>query len=140
MTLRTLLAAALVAGSLGASRAQAQITMAVGGGPLPNLFTNTIAPMFEKATGKKLNVVTKNGQALAVDGKAEIAVQQVAELLAVPGLDLLGGLPGDLQKYLPSSAGIPAKAKEAETAKALITFLRSAPVKTVLKEKGFDVP
>ena len=249
MTLRTLLVAALLAGSLGAPRAQAQITLAVGGGPLPNLFTGTIAPMFEKATGKKLNVVTKNGQALtdavkagdvdvvvvdpavldgliasgditaasktpvlvskiglavksgspkpdistpdklkaallaaksighsrapsgqafmaaveklgitdavtakevipqsgpvgqlAVDGKAEIAVQQVAELLAVPGVDLIGPLPGDLQKFLPSSAGIPTKAKDAETAKALITFLRSAPVQTVLKEKGFDVP
>ena len=53
MKIRTLLAAALVAGSLGASRAQAQLNVAVGGGPYPNLFTGTLAPMYEKETGKK---------------------------------------------------------------------------------------
>ena len=77
--------------------------------------------------------------ALAADGSAEIAVQQVAELLAVPGIDLIGPLPGDLQTFLPISAGIPAKAKDAATAQALITFLHSAPAMAVLKEKGMDI-
>ena len=72
--------------------------------------------------------------------EVEIGVQQVAELVAVPGVDLVGGLPGDLQTYLPISAGIPTNARDAETARALITFLRSAPAMAVLEEMGMDVP
>lgn len=78
--------------------------------------------------------------AVVVSGEAEIGVQQVAELLAVPGIDLVGPLPGDLQVFLPTSAGIPTEAKDAETARALITFLRSEPARAVLEEKGMDVP
>jgi molybdate transport system substrate-binding protein len=78
--------------------------------------------------------------ALVASGEAEIGVQQMAELLAVPGIDVIGPLPGDLQQLLPISAGIPAKAKDAATARALLTFLRSEPVMAVLREKGMDVP
>jgi molybdate transport system substrate-binding protein len=78
--------------------------------------------------------------ALVASGEAELGVQQVAELLAVPGIDLVGPLPDDLQEYLPTSAGIPTQAKDAETAQALIAFLRSAPARAILQEKGMDVP
>ena len=78
--------------------------------------------------------------ALVASGEAAIGVQQVAELLAVPGIDLVGPLPGDLQQFLPTSAGIPTRAKNPETARALITFLRSGPAMAVLREKGMDVP
>lgn len=78
--------------------------------------------------------------AVIVSGEAEIGVQQVAELLAVPGIDLVGPLPGDLQQFLPISAGIPTEAKNAETARALLTFLRSEPARAVIEEMGMDVP
>lgn len=78
--------------------------------------------------------------ALVVKGAAEIGVQQVAELLAVPGIDLVGPLPNDLQRQFRFSAGIPTKAKDAATARALIDYLRSEPVLAVLKEKGMDLP
>jgi ABC-type molybdate transport system substrate-binding protein len=35
---------------------------------------------------------------------------------------------------------VTAKAKDADTAKAFVTFMRSAAVKAMLAEKGFDVP
>jgi len=78
--------------------------------------------------------------AVLVRGEAELGVQQVAELLAVPGVDLVGPLPGDLQTYLPISAGIPAQAKDEETARAFVLFLRSAPAKALIEERGMDVP
>src|SRR5882724_3441668 len=64
------------------------------------------------------------GAAIA-SGEAEIGVQQVAELRPVRGVDQFGEMPGDLQKQIPYSAGIPARAKDAATARALVTFLRS---------------
>jgi molybdate transport system substrate-binding protein len=88
-------------------------------------------------------VIAQGGEpvgAVIAKGAAEIGVQQVAELLPVPGIDFVGVLPGDLQKQIPYSAGIPAKAKDGATARALIDFLRSEPVWAVLKQKGMDLP
>jgi molybdate transport system substrate-binding protein len=78
--------------------------------------------------------------AAVASGEAEIGFQQVAELRPVAGVDQFGELPPALQKAIPYSAGIPAKAKDAQTAQALVSFLRSEPALEVLKKKGMDVP
>ena len=62
------------------------------------------------------------GAAVAA-GEAEIAVAQIAELLPIPGIDVVGPLPGDLQKAITYMAGAPAAAKNREAAKALVKFL-----------------
>jgi molybdate transport system substrate-binding protein len=77
------------------------------------------------------------GAAVAA-GEAEIGVQQVAELLPVPGIDLVGPLPGDLQKIIVYVAAVPAKAKDPEAAKALAKFLSSEAAVSVMKQKGMD--
>jgi len=79
------------------------------------------------------------GAAIA-SGEAEIGVQQIAELRPVPGIDVIGEMPGELQKQIPYSAGIPAKAKDGTTAQAMVTFLRSEAALEVLKRKGMDLP
>jgi len=79
------------------------------------------------------------GAAIA-SGEAEIGVQQIAELRPVPGIDVIGDMPADLQKQIPYSAGVAAKAKEPETARTLVSFLRSEAALEVLKRKGMDVP
>jgi molybdate transport system substrate-binding protein len=79
------------------------------------------------------------GAAIA-SGEAEIGVQQVAELRPVAGVDVIGELPPELQKKIPYSAGVAAKAKDAATARALVAFLRSGPAMDVLKRKGMDLP
>jgi molybdate transport system substrate-binding protein len=76
--------------------------------------------------------------AAVASGEAEIGVQQVAELLPVAGIDLIGPLPGDLQKIIVYAAGVPAKAKEAEAAKALVRFLASEAAVSKLKQMGMD--
>ncbi len=77
------------------------------------------------------------GAAVAA-GEAEIGIQQVAELLPVKGITLVGPLPGDLQKIIPYSAGVSVKAKEAEAAKALIQFFFNPGSLSVLKKKGME--
>jgi molybdate transport system substrate-binding protein len=79
------------------------------------------------------------GAAIA-SGEAEIGIQQVAELKPVPGTEFIAELPAELQTKIPYSAGIVAKAKDAETARALVSFLRSEPALEVLKRKGMDLP
>lgn len=75
------------------------------------------------------------GAAVAA-GEAEIGVQQVAELIPVPGIDFIGPLPGDLQKIIVYAAAVPAKAKEPTAAAALIRFLNSDAAVPVIKQKG----
>jgi len=79
------------------------------------------------------------GAAIA-SGEAEIGVQQVAELRPVAGVDVIGEMPAALQKQIPYSAGVAAKAKDAATARALVSFLRSEAALDVLKRKGMDLP
>lgn len=79
------------------------------------------------------------GAAIA-SGEAEIGIQQLAELRPVAGVDVIGEMPAELQKQIPYSAGVGAKAKDAATARALVTFLRSPPAMDVLKRKGMDLP
>ena len=79
------------------------------------------------------------GAAIA-SGEAEIGVQQVAELRPVPGTEVIGELPAELQKQIPYSAGIATKARDVDTARALVAFLRSQAALDVLKRKGMDLP
>lgn len=71
-------------------------------------------------------------------GEAEIGIQQMAELMAVAGIDVVGPLPAPLQSVTPFVAGIPASAQHAEAGRALIDFFTTADAKRVLKAKGLD--
>ena len=71
-------------------------------------------------------------------GDAEIGVQQIPELMAVSGIDIVGPLPGDLQNVTRFSAGIPTNAKEPDVGKALIAFLRTPTSAAVFKAKGLE--
>lgn len=71
-------------------------------------------------------------------GEADLAIQQIPELLQVPGIEILGTLPGDLHMVTVFAAGIEASSQQAATAKALIDFLRSRPATDVFRAKGLD--
>ena len=63
--------------------------------------------------------------AIVARGEAEIGLQQISELLPVPGIDFVGPLPVEIQKITLFSAGIAEGAKEPDAARALIKFLAS---------------
>jgi molybdate transport system substrate-binding protein len=94
----------------------------------------------EAVKGKAVIAQGRPVGAAIASGEAEIGVQQVAELRPVPGTEVIGEMPGDLQKQIPYSAGIVAKGKDTQTAQALVSFLRSEAALEVLKRKGMDLP
>jgi molybdate transport system substrate-binding protein len=75
---------------------------------------------------------------LVAGGEAELAVQQIPELLAVPGIELVGPLPQALQVNSVLEAGVFTASNQPEAAKALIEFLATPNSLRVFKAKGFE--
>jgi molybdate transport system substrate-binding protein len=73
-----------------------------------------------------------------LSGEADLAVQQVPELLQVPGIEILGPLPGDLHMVTVFVAGIEAQSRQSTMAKALIDFLRADAAKDVFCARGLN--
>ena len=89
----------------------------------------------------KAKAVTNEGGLigeLVVSGDAELAVQQIPELMAVPGIDLVGPLPQELQSISVVTAGIFAGSKQAAAARALLEFLATPASARVFRAKGLE--
>ena len=88
----------------------------------------------------KLAAGGPNGYAatFVAKGEAEIALQPIPELMAVPGIDVVGPLPGAFQNVTSYIAKIHADAKEPAAAKALIDFLAAPAAASVYKSKGLE--
>ena len=71
-------------------------------------------------------------------GEAEIAFQQVGELLPVPGIDFVGPLPADIQQITVFSAGLHASAHAPDAARALVNFLKAPAAAPVIRKKGME--
>ena len=71
-------------------------------------------------------------------GEAEIGMQQISELKPVPGIDIVGPLPENLQKVTVFSAGIATVSKEPEAGKALIKFLASPAARETIVNSGLE--
>ena len=71
-------------------------------------------------------------------GDAEIGFQQISELKPIKGIDLLGPLPAEVQKYTVFSAGIVAGSDHPAEAAALIRYLASPDVRAVVLDSGME--
>jgi molybdate transport system substrate-binding protein len=70
-------------------------------------------------------------------GEAELGVF-LTNVLIAPGVQLAGSFPADLQQELLFTAAVAQASKEADAAKALITFLTSSAATAVIKAKGMN--
>jgi molybdate transport system substrate-binding protein len=52
----------------------------------------------------------------------------ITQILTTPGVELVGPLPPEIQSYVTFTGGVSTTARNADAAKALLTFLTSAPV------------
>ena len=71
-------------------------------------------------------------------GKAELAVQQIPELMVVKGVDVVGPLPKEIQQTTVSSIGIFASSKLPKETRALYDFLATVDAARVMKAKGHE--
>jgi molybdate transport system substrate-binding protein len=71
-------------------------------------------------------------------GEAELAVQQIPELLAVPGLQYVGPLPPEIQITSVVCAAIFSRAAQPVAGRALLEFLSTPAAASVFRASGLD--
>jgi molybdate transport system substrate-binding protein len=75
---------------------------------------------------------------LVARGEAEMAVQQIPELMAVKEIQYLGPLPKELQTSTVFTTGVTADARQAEAARALVDFLTTPAAVRAFTAKGLE--
>jgi molybdate transport system substrate-binding protein len=76
--------------------------------------------------------------AAAARGEADIAFQQVSELLPVPGIDFLGPLPAEIQRITTFCAGMQNTAREPAAAREWINFIKSPAAASAIRKSGME--
>ncbi len=73
-------------------------------------------------------------------GEVEIGFNQISEIVAAPGVDLVGPLPPAIQRYTLFSSGVVETGKQHATGSEFIRFISSPQARDVWQSKGFEAP
>ena len=127
--------------ALLAARAVAYIDPAAGGSSgiyLTQLFQRMgiVAQIAPKAVLVPGGLVAQR----LVSGEADLALHQISEILAVPGVTLVGPIPAEVQNYTVYAGGLAATSADLPAARAFLELLAGERAKTVLKDKGMEAP
>lgn len=112
-----------------------------GGGTSGIHFTKVMERLGITDEMKPKTILHANARAAGVliaNGEAEIGVNLIQELMSLPGIEVVGPLPPDLQNTVIFAAAIMSGVKDATAAKALVDFLRTLEAVAVIKAKGMD--
>jgi molybdate transport system substrate-binding protein len=104
-----------------------------------------IEKMFERmgiAADVKPRIILAQGSGPATEsvaaGKAALVITLFSEIVPIHGVEILGPLPGEFHYDIRFGAAASATAKNAEAAKALITFLAGPKAAPTFKAKGLE--
>jgi molybdate transport system substrate-binding protein len=75
---------------------------------------------------------------LLANGEADLGFQQLSELLHVPGIDIVGSLPPEIQAITMFSAGVSRSSPRGKQAAALIAYLTSPEAEAAKRRHGMD--
>ena len=122
---KAVLTAAQSIATVSASAAGAQVMKAIERVGLADAIKGKLQA--KAAPGEIIHAVAK--------GEAELGLF-LLNVLTAPGLDVAGPFPAELQQEIVYTAAPTLDTKEAEAAKALITFLKSPEAIAIIKAKG----
>ena len=71
-------------------------------------------------------------------GDADLGFQQLSELLHVPGIEIVGPLPPEIQAVTVFSAGISTTSSQREEARALVAYLTSPEAEAAKRQHGME--
>jgi molybdate transport system substrate-binding protein len=105
------------------------------------MYIPTLLEKLGIAAEMKAKTVTRPGGyigTVVVAGEADIALQQIPELLAVPGLDCVGPVPDAVQKSFETSIALFSASPHAAAAQAMVDFFSSPANTPLFREKGLE--
>ncbi len=76
--------------------------------------------------------------AVVARGDAEIGFQQMSELIAVRGIDIIGALSKDIEQITTFSTGRHAQSQMADAAHALSAFFKASAAHAIIRAKGME--
>jgi molybdate transport system substrate-binding protein len=71
-------------------------------------------------------------------GDAELGIIVIPNILSVPGAELVGPIPEEVQSYIVFTAAVGAGSPNQQAARDLIAFLKSPTGVRAIKAKGMD--
>ena len=84
---------------------------------------------------KKRVIVEKGPVAAGIaKGEIQLGAQLLCELAPVPGIDIIGPLPAEVQKFYSFSAAVMKASKKPDQARAFLDFMRTEPVRAAMKK------
>ena len=84
---------------------------------------------------KKRVIVEKGPVAVGIaKGEIQLGAQLLCELAPVPGIEIIGPLPAEVQKYYSFAAAVMKTSKKPQAAKAFLDFMRTEPVRAAMKK------
>lgn len=87
---------------------------------------------------KSKRILSERVGTVVARGDAELGLQQVSELVPIPGIDYIGPLPDEVQQATLFSAGVVIGAKEPAAARELIKFFTSAAAAPIIAKTGLE--
>jgi len=110
-------------------------------GPSGEYFSTVLIQRLGIADALKPKIKVVRGMPVAVavaNSEVEIGIHQIAELMPVPGIDIVGALPPELQTTLIYATGIAIHARQPDAANALVKFLSVESSVPVIRKNGMD--
>jgi molybdate transport system substrate-binding protein len=71
-------------------------------------------------------------------GEVEVGIHQIAELLPIAGIDIVGDLPADLNKTIVYATGLTTMVKHPDAANALVKYLSLPSAAPVIQKNGMN--
>ena len=87
---------------------------------------------------KTTQPMTESVSEMVADGQAELGIIVIPNILSVPGADLVGPLPQELQSYIVFTAAVSTESPNQQAANALIKLLTSPSTVDVIRTKGME--
>jgi molybdate transport system substrate-binding protein len=110
-------------------------------GPSGDHFSKAIIVRLGIADQLKPKITVVRGMPVAAavaKGDVEIGIHQIAELMQVPGIDIVGELPADLNKTIVYATALTTMAKQSDAARELVKYLALPSSVPVIKKNGMD--
>jgi len=92
----------------------------------------------EAVNAKATIVATGFTAEQAANGNVELAVQQVSELMVVPGIEVVGKLPPEIQSVGTFSGGLMTASRQPDAAVGFLRYLGSPAIASLLRATGLE--